>query len=267
MYKKSIRRGLDPSSDIMVNYAKGLYQKYGVTMENGAAIRSMRQIRIQTLPNTRFKDMTKNQKKKEMADRNKRKTHVTKDEEVDVLWGSEGIDAVKVCQGGVRIVDTHAGSGAISRIGSRILCAAALIAETVMPAWYDVDIKKQNGYSGATARLRVYDTVDPSSRGPIEEIPSNFTFSPAFPCSDLPFIQNATAAAEFSAALLPTNWLRQSVPTHRKELWESLKAAGRTGVVYTDVNRGFPLGQLAWFIVFKSHAVRTHLFRGATYHA
>ena len=99
------------------------------------------------------------------------------------------------------------------------------------------------------------------------EQPTDFALSPPFACSDVPFAQYADKCAQFSALLMPHAWLRRSTPVARRALWDSFRAQGRTAVIFTNVDRGGVIGQLAWFVVFKTRRVRARLFKGDTYNA
>ena len=259
-----------PSRKVLEHWVEGLYLIHGIVLSPsapyrpGAAVRAVDKLRVQAEDDKPTEHMSPEEVRAELEMRNQRLTHATEVREVEALWGNEGLRAEEVVLTDHPIIDTHAGTGIISRVTSQVLQRAARACRARRPEMMDVDIRNQSGYRGAAGvKLRVSDGVDPSRRN---WRPGNYVFSPPFECSDVPFVLNATEAVEFSAALLRSDWLRRTPPAHRTALWNALRAKGRTGVVYTDHPRG-KLGQLAWFIVFKNRATRARIFKGSTYHA
>lgn len=233
VWKKKAEDGVhhdsSPSPWIMRNYIIGVFLSFRVLISPDSASRIARELRVQT---TDPADLVfaegdeEREKKRKTIILKKQLRHVTKEDEVAALWGAEGLDASAVALGGndgrgVRIVDTHAGGGAISRFS-----VPRLRKEGWEKTWFDVDLKKYKDYKGG-ARVRYVngDGVDPYHALWVSNEPTNFIYSPPFCASDLAFARSAQSCAEFSAALMPTTWLRKSVPKHRTDLWNALRSA------------------------------------------
>lgn len=256
-------RGWSPSPYVLMRYIIGAWMTFHVSMSEDSARRIVRVESAGDRPR-----IARHQKgrrgargKIKMRAAKKQLRHETLEDEVAALWGAEGLDANVVARGGARIVDTHAGGGAICRYSFPLLRGKGWTSD-----WVDNDIKKYDDYVGGGNDPRAFlvegDGVDPHHARWV-----NFIYSPPFSATDLAFARNAELCAEFSAALLPVTWLRKSVPGYRKDLWDTLRAAGRTAVIFTDVCRGGQICQLAWFVVCKDKNTRRRLFKGNVYHA
>ena len=111
----------------MARYVQMLFERHCVALPPKRASYLAGQMAVQSLSETKAKKLKLNI-------RNRRKRHVTTMKEVQALWGDDGIDANALVLGPTgdgsrapaRMVDSHAGSGAIGLHSMGILRGALL---------------------------------------------------------------------------------------------------------------------------------------------
>ena len=162
VHNNTPRRG-GSSPDSLARYVQGLFDAHRIEVPLNRGSYIARQMKIQAMSEKEAKTLKPHIRKR-------RNRHVTTFKEVEALWGDEGISAEAVVLGPAadgsrapfRMVDTHAGSGAIGLHSVPILRAAARVVGGSAPAWVDNDINTYKDYKpGAAATLRRSDAVDP----------------------------------------------------------------------------------------------------------